>query len=68
MLYELDFLATAWTGLKLATTQERRVFLLLAPFAASFPGLLQTNMIFSRNLAYASMDLPLRQAVGALLI
>ncbi|WP_263375486.1 hypothetical protein [Granulicella aggregans] len=63
MLYELGFLAAVWTGLQLTTTQERRVFLLLAPFAAFFPGLLQTNVIFSGNLAYVLYGLVLASAV-----
>jgi len=52
MLYAAGFFTMICVCMEAAEPNEREIFTLLAPFAAFFPGLLQTNVIFSGNLAY----------------
>lgn len=51
-VYAISIVAAIWVGLWAVEDKEHLVFSLLAPAAVFFPGLLQTDVLFSGNLAY----------------
>jgi hypothetical protein len=63
VLYGAGLLAMIWAGVQMAEPSERTMVLIFAPMAAFFPGLLQTNVIFSGNLAYILYGLVMATAV-----
>ena len=51
-LYGLGGLTLLWVGLQLAETSERRIFAVLAPALMFFPGLLESGILVSGNVAF----------------
>ena len=62
-LYAVCALSLVWVGMQAVEDSERRVFLLLAPAALFFPGLLQHDVILSGNVAIILYALVLLGAV-----
>jgi hypothetical protein len=52
LLYACCTVAAVWVGMQAIETEERNVFLLLAPAAFFFPGLLENDVFLSGNIAY----------------
>lgn len=52
LVYAVCAVAAIWVGMQAAEPEERNVFMLLAPVAIFFPGLLQNDVLFSGNIAY----------------
>lgn len=52
VLFGIGVFAAIRVGLALVEERERPVFMLLAPVAFFFPGLLQNDVLFSGNIAY----------------
>ena len=62
-LYAVCALCLVWAGMQAVEETERRAFLLLAPAALFFPGLLQHDVILSGNVAIILYALVLLGAV-----
>jgi hypothetical protein len=52
-LVAVSIAVTIWIGMRSIEEHERPVFLLLAPAAIFFPGLIQNDALFSGNVAFA---------------
>jgi hypothetical protein len=52
LVYAACAAATIWVGMQAVEAEERNVFMLLAPAAIFFPGMLENDVLFSGNIAY----------------
>lgn len=52
LVYGACAAAAMWVGMQAVEPEERPVFMLLAPAAIFFPGLLENDVLFSGNIAY----------------
>lgn len=52
LVYAVCAAAAVWVGIQAIEREERNVFMLLAPAAFFFPGLLENDVLFSGNIAY----------------
>jgi hypothetical protein len=52
LVYAVSLPAAIWVGMQAVEAKEWRIFVLLAPAAVFFPGLLENDVLFSGNIAY----------------
>jgi hypothetical protein len=52
LVYAVCAVAAIWVGMQAVEAEERNVFMLLAPAAIFFPGMLENDVLFSGNIAY----------------
>jgi hypothetical protein len=63
LVYAVSLPAAIWVGMQAVEAKEWRIFILLAPVAVFFPGLLEIEVLFSGNIAYVIYGVVLVAAV-----